>query len=496
MPESGPGSRPAKRAVKEAMAKRRRCIRTRWLHDRWLRGLAGIALGGLILRCWVVLIARPSCSPDPTQTGCFRLNGDAFYHFTQGRLIGDGHFFKNGLEHLATGRLVDSAGDPPGFALLLGAWSALGFDTLTWQRFMLTLVGTSTVVLIALLARRLGGDRAGWIAALLAALHPLLWINDAMLMSESFYQPVIVITLLLATAYGQGPSRRLAAWVGALIGLAALVRGEAMLLGLFLLAPLVGLARALPRSERVKQLFIGAAAAVAVVAPWVVYNNIRFAEVVTLTSTTGNVLLAGSCETAWSGPSMGYWANCFAEDDLWEAYEQAFPGITARGDERVIYDESLIDRFNRDHALDWIGDNLRRWPEVMLARVGRALEFYRVADTLHWSWALEGRWKGPSTFGLGLYYLLILPSAYGMWLMRRAGQRLTPLLATWPVVIVSAALTFGLTRYRVPVDIAMIVLASIALASLRLPGKRADVRLIPRMTALRHHEPLDMSPPT
>ena len=51
------------------------------------------------------------------------------------------------------------------------------------------------VVSLGLLVRRLAGDLPGIIAAVLAALHPLMWINDMMLLSEGLYQPLIVAVL-------------------------------------------------------------------------------------------------------------------------------------------------------------------------------------------------------------------------------------------------------------------------------------------------------------
>ena len=429
---------------------------------------AAIVVVGLGLRLFVVLVARPACSPDPAEIGCFRINGDVLYHFTQGRLIGDGHFFKNGIEHLASGRLVDAAGDPPGFALLLGLWSALGFDSVDWQRTGTSLVGAATVLAVAALARRLGGDRAGWVAGGLAAVHPLLWINDAMLMSESLYQPAVVLVMLAAVAYAETPGRRQAALVGAAIAAAALVRGEAALLVVVLLVPLCLLARAVVTTERLRQLLIGAFAALLVVAPWLAYNNLRFEGPVTLSTGAGAVMMAGSCETAWSGPRMGSWWDCFTERDLWDEFEAEFPGITDTPPEaRTVHDESLVDAFNRRHAFAWIGDNLSRLPQVMLARAGRALDFFRVQDSLDNNAGLEGRWRRPSQAGLALYYLLIVPAVVGAWRMRKAGLRLTPLLAWWPMVVAAAALTFALTRYRVPVDIAMIVLAAVAVGTPR-----------------------------
>lgn len=439
--------------------------------DRWWVPTAGIGLGALALRWYVVLVARPACPTEAAEPGCFLINGDVLYQFAQGGLIGSGHFFKNGLVYMATGRLVESAGDPPLFSLLLGLWSALGMDTVQWQRLGTGLVGAVGVVLIGLAARRLGGDRAGWIAAAIAAVHPLLWIGDAMLMSESLYQPAVAAVMLIAVAYADSPTGQRALAVGLAVGAAALVRGEAVLLVGLLLVPLIGLARTRPGRVRARHLLVAIAAAGAVMAPWVVYNNARFAQTVTLTSAAGSVLMAGSCDSVWSGPKLGWWADCFTERDLWADYEAAFPGISARGSARAVYDESVIDAFNRRNALDYIGDNLGRYPAVMLARVGRVFDVFRVGDTLRSNWELEGRWRWPSTVGLGLYYAQIIPAAAGAVILRRAGRRLTPMLAWWPMVIVTAAATFGLTRYRVPVDIAMVVLAGIGLAALSRPRR-------------------------
>ena len=239
----------------------------RLLTDRFAQGLAATAGGGLLLRWYVVLVARPTCEVGAPAGDCFQINGDALYSFLQGRMLGDGHLFKHGLEHLATGRVVDSAGDPPLFAMLLGSWSVLGFDTVHWQRFLLTFVGAATIVLIGMLARRLAGDIAGWIAAAIAAAHPLLWINDTVLMSESLYQPVLVIVLLVAVAYADAPTMGRALMVGATIAIASLVRGEAALLGVLLLGPLMLLARELSWTERVRQLLAGGLIAILVIQP-------------------------------------------------------------------------------------------------------------------------------------------------------------------------------------------------------------------------------------
>ncbi len=311
-------------------------------------------------------------------------------------------------------------------------------------------------------------------------MHPLLWVNDTRLMSESLFQPVVAVVMMTAVAYADQPTTKRAVGVGVAVAVAALVRGEAALLGIVLLGPLMGLARTLRLRNRGRHLLMAGGAAVVVVAPWIVYNNIRFAEPVTLTSAPGSVLMAGSCDSVWSGPGLGFWRDCFTERGLWDEYEAAFPGIIGTGGDRTVYDESRIDAFNRRHAFDYIADNLSRYPVVMLARVGRVMEVFRVGDTLRSNWALEERGKRPSTAGLGFYYALVGPAIVGAVILRRADKRLTPLLAWWPMVIVTAAVTFGLTRYRVPVDMAMIILAGVGMAA--RPRARARLATDPART--------------
>jgi len=51
--------------------------------------------------------------------------------------------------------------------------------------------------------------------------------------------------------------------------------------------------------------------------------------------------------------------------------------------------------------------------------------------------------------------------------MRRRGQPLLPLLAVPLVGTLVAALTLGATRYRVPTDVVLVLLAAVAVARLR-----------------------------
>src|SRR5690606_33917816 len=86
-------------------------------------------------------------------------------------------------------------------------------------------------------------------AAAIAAVHPLLWINDGMLLSEAVYAPLVALALVLTYWFRDGPSPRRAAALGFVVMLAAHTRAEAMVLVPMLVLPAVlGLRRRRERS--------------------------------------------------------------------------------------------------------------------------------------------------------------------------------------------------------------------------------------------------------
>ncbi len=422
----------------------------------WMIGFAGLAL-----RWWVVLVYRPTC--DIVSSTCYKVAGDAWYTHAQAQLIGQGHFFKVGTDLFVSGHLVESAGDPPLYPLYLGTWSRLGFDSVTWHRGASTLFGLAMIVLIGLLARRLAGNIAGISAAVLAAVHPLLWINDVMLLSEGMYQATIVLVLLAAYWWIEHPDRRRVVLLGVAIAVAALTRAESVSLFGFLILPLVVWRSGLPRAERVRQVGLAWLAGLMVMAPWLVFNNVRFDKPITLSAASGTVMLAGSCDTAWSGELMGTWDTCFEKRDLFAEYDAALPGVNVPVEGWITYDESVRDNFMARKAIGYTLDHWQRYPLVAVARIGRSLEFFKPLSTLRINYQIEGRWKLPSAAGLALYYLLVPFTVIGAFALREKGRRLVPMASIWVMVAFASAVTFGLTRYRVPVDVAMVVLTGVGI---------------------------------
>jgi hypothetical protein len=65
-----------------------------------------------------------------------------------------------------------------------------------------------------------------------------------------------------------------------------------------------------------------------------------------------------------------------------------------------------------------------------------------------------------------MYFALLVPATAGTWLLWRRRLPISPLMSVLAMVTVTAALTFGVTRYRAPADAVLVVLAAVALDAL------------------------------
>ncbi|MBA2326258.1 MAG: glycosyltransferase family 39 protein, partial [Actinobacteria bacterium] len=258
----------------------------------------------------------------------------------------------------------DPAADhPPLTILVLTPVSLLTDDSPNAHRFTMALLGTATVVLIGLRGRALAGDRAGLIAASIAAVYPNLWVNDGLIMSETLSALIVTIALLLTYRLLRGPSLKLAIWLGVVCGLAALTRAELVLLVPALLVPAALLARQTDRRMRLRLAAAGTGVAVAVMLPWVAYNMSRFDEPVFPSTNDGIALLGSNCETVYNGSDTGLTdLNCL------------------KGNPRG--DQSVDSRIYRDRAFDYISEHKGRAVVVTVARVGRTWSVFRPLDML------------------------------------------------------------------------------------------------------------------
>lgn len=429
--------------------------RRRMVDWRFYGWLTVIALGGLAVRIGTIL-ARPPCPPGIVDaSSCFSGLNDAGYYHDQANLFADHVWFRstNGFDVPdLVGGTHPTAFHPPLYSMYLGVVSWLGGHSTTSHRVASALLGAVTIVLIGVLARKLAGRRAGWIAAGIAALYPALWINDVVLMSETMYAFVLVLVVLLAYRLWEAPGRRRALLLGVAIAVATLTRSEALLLLAFVALPITLGARGLAREARLRLLVTTTVAVVLVLAPWIVFNLGRFEKTTVLSTSAGTFLSLGNCDETYYDPDlMGFPYPCDTVGG-----QPALAGL----------DESQLDAVLRDRSTTYIRDNLGRTPLVAAVRVGRTFGFWDPGAQVAADWRFENRGRAASAAALLAYYAALPFAIAGGVVLWRRRVALSPLVG---LVVLSAVAVMGvhaLSRVRLAADVAIVVLATIGIEAL------------------------------
>ena len=414
-----------------------------------------------------VRMAYTATSTVPSEPG-FLVSYDPIYYHQQAVAVADGDGFV--APYRTDG--APSADHPPLLVLVLAVASKLGLSSFAAHRAITALIGAAVVPLLALLARRLAGERAGLVAAGLAAVAPVLWANDGQLMPEPLYAVAVAAALLVAHHLWDGDvpnplrtrgSRRPeagtyspefggvvvgAAGLGALIGLAGLARGEGLLLLGFTVVPVALWAPGLAGwRSRLAVVAVAGVTCGVVLAPWLAYNAGRFEERVLLSSSADSAFAGANCDATYAGPGLGGWtSDCFARHS------------------NQTLEESVFSARLRADARAYVGDHQSELPRVAAARAGRLWGVYRTAQGVELD-ELQNRPRPVGWAGLVTLAALVPLAVVGAVRLRRVGRPVV-LLAALPVMVtVVAALFYGNPRFRVPADLALVVLAAIAVAS-------------------------------
>jgi asparagine N-glycosylation enzyme membrane subunit Stt3 len=405
---------------------------------RFWRILVLIALAAFAVRVAYVAFAKTN---QP-------IRGDQLFYNAEANRMADGDLFIEPFDpHPPPLIGHDPAADhPPLTVMVLTPVSFVTGHNLVAQRLTMAVLGTLAVIVIGLLARRLAGDRAGWIAAGVAAIYPNLWVNDGLVMSETLATLLVALALLYTYRFIREPKLWTAVVVGCLCGLAALTRAELVLLVPLLAVPAALVARSVAMVQRWKLAGVAVLTAAVLIAPWVGYNLYRFKEPTFLSTNDGIALLGSNCNSVYFGDGIGL-------TDL-----QCLGG-NPRGD------QSVDSKIYRDRAFDYIREHKRRAVLVAFARVGRTWSVFRPWDMISYNKG-EGREGWVTTLGLIAYYPLLIGAIGGWVVMRRRRQRSWPLLVPALVVTIASAATYGQTRFRVPAEPSIVVLAAIAIAAL------------------------------
>ena len=393
------------------------------------RGLGLIALVALALRSAYAVWNR-----------AFLVQGDAMTFHQVAQHLADG----SGFIQPFTVPVQPTAEHPPLWEVVLAAADLLGANGYLSHRLLGALIGTVTVVLVGFLARAAAGPRAGLIAAAIAAVYPILVTADGSLMSETLYGALVAGALLAAVRLRRAPAAGAAAGFGALVGLAALTRGEG--LGLIVLLG-VPLALRAPGSwrRRAGLLAVVAGTFLVVLAPWTIRNLETFRDPVPISTNAAGLWVGANCPPVYYGPLIGSWRfQCY---------------LPRRAGE----DESQYFARNRTAGIHYMRRHAGRLPVVMVNRLARLFDVAHVDQSLYLN-AAEGRPAGPMRWAIrSAWIVMLLALAGAVILWRRRSDMLWILLAPVVLVVLTALATYGTTRFRHGAEPSFVVLAGVAL---------------------------------
>ena len=365
--------------------------------------------------------------------------GDWWFYHWQANDLASGKFFVEPFRLRLAHQEFPSAGHPPLYPALLSIVSWLGGTSVMWHRAFGLLCGATSIALMGVLGRRVGGEKLGLVAAGVCAAYPLMVVVDGALMSETAYTPLVILVLLAAFA-------RRSLELGAAIGLAALCRSEALLLLPVLAWPLLW-------RSGITRVALATLGCVLVIAPWTIRNAIALDHLVPISTNDSTVIAGANCPRTYSGEDIGFWRldclpprrvdNEAAQADIWRS-----DGL----------------RYAREHA--------SRLLVVIPVRVLRTFSIYQPRRQVLFA---EGRWIRGEQLAIASFFLLALLAIVGARTLR---DSLFVLLAPLVVVLITVVIGYGHPRLRHVFEPSLMLMAAAGILQLRAltGGARARAR--------------------
>lgn len=419
----------------------------------WLGAIAGVAFA---VRVGVIVFVNPHV-PE--------LGDASAYHLLANHLA-DGRGYIRPFDLVRFHLVVPTAEYPPFHPFVLSLFARLGIRSVEGQRIALSVVGTGTVALIGILGRRIAGPATGIVAAILAALSPMLFLSDATLMSETVFGFLATLALVLALRARDVPSFARIAPLGVVLGLAVLTRAEAGVLALLLIIPIAWRAPGTVL-RRLGLAATGLLLMFAVVLPWTARNQATFHEFV-FVSNNLDVFAGANCELTYSGESLGSWRSTFRPGDTGRGL--CFTGFDGR---QPHFNEARAANAARQKGLDYLRDHVDQLPKVMAARLLRTFGVFRPAQQIRLE-ALEGRPESWERAGTWLEWALYPLAAAGLIILWRRRAPVGVLIASLASVSVATLITYGSQRFRIGAEPAILIGAATTVVALATRGSTCD----------------------
>ena len=322
-------------------------------------------------------------------------------------------------------RFIRSPGYPLFLAMVRAAVPGIG-----GVKVIQSLLGAMSVLLVATMARRLGGPPASVAAAFVMACYPPQIFQSAYILGETLFTAMALATLVLCWRPAETPAHEAAdatlgpmALAGVAVGLTVLIRPEFLLFAGLLTLYLVG-------SKRVKRAAVLVVAMAITVAPWPLYNLVVEERVVMLSSRGGPNLWMGNNEHAvGDGEVSGNAAMEVAYQDILLSNRDLPPEQV----ERVFYAETL--------------DYVRQEPLHFLANAARKAFYFWVPVGPSYQQRSRLFW---TAHALSFIALMVLVARALPKFVQIEPRPIVP-VALLASVFLTCLIFFPLARYRVPV---------------------------------------------
>jgi 4-amino-4-deoxy-L-arabinose transferase-like glycosyltransferase len=325
-------------------------------------------------------------------------------------------------------------------------WAWFGQHSWISQQILACVIGSATVLLIGVCARQLSGDRAGLMAAAIAAGYAGLWLYERALLSEVLLLPEVAVFILLVYRFRSHPSLRGAAVLGGMGGVLAMTRSEQILVFPLVVLPVVLAVNWGNWRRAVAWLALALVVLLVVIAPWTIFNLGRFQRPVLLSNGFGPAVATANCGPAYYGPDIGY------------------------GEVACLYpfyagDQSVNDGKYLHNGVTYAEHHLSRVPLVFFAREGRTFGFWNPFQQTSIDAQWMGSWVGVTRIAMISYWLLLAPALAGLVALRRRHVPLYPLLAFVLTAVVAVAPSIGDPRYRAAAEVPLVLLAATGIDS-------------------------------
>ncbi len=337
---------------------------------------------------------------------------------------------------LLEGRGYTSTSRPPLYPVLLaGVYRVFGRDFFA-VRLLQAAVDCLSAAAVFLLGRRVFSERAGLLAAGAFAAYPFFIFFSGLILTETIFIFLLLLFICLLRKNSDEPSPSRAALCGGTAGLCVLVK-PAMFL--FIPAAIIWLMPAEKRRKtRLANAGLLAACALAVTAPWGIYNFVKHGSPALLTTGGGITLYESFNPLADGGPGQE---------------------LIERTPEAEEMDAFRRDAHYRARALEFIRENPGRAFSLALSKQKR---FWSPVPN-------EPAYRKPGCMALSIVsYAPVLVLA--LWQAFSGKKRWREISFLCLPVIYFALLhtvILGSLRYRIPVDPFLIILAAGKISGLR-----------------------------